>query len=185
MKLRWSDIVASALAGLALGAIVHIVIVLRIPAVARHDAFSQLALAGADGVASPVPEDFGAPGAMGADPLTPRSACAWNLDDGPARITMPASGLPQTLSIHDRSGRVIYALTDRAAVNGYVALTVMTPAQKEERELFQPEDSDEDIIEVVSPTPRGLAVARAIPASPAWRERAVEATLAVTCQPEE
>lgn len=184
MTLRWSDVLASVIAGLLLGAIVHLAVVLRIPLVARHDAYAQLALAGADGEATPVPAQFGRPGAMGDDPLTPRAACAFSLADGPVRITMPAADVAQTLSIHDRGGRVIYSLSDRAAVRGMLSLLVMTAAQRDERQLIAQEDSDDAVIEVVSATDRGLAVARAIPPSPAWRERAVEATTAVTCLPE-
>jgi len=66
-----------------------------------------------------------------------------------------------------------------------VTLTIMTAAQQEERRLTQPDDAEDDAIEVVSPTGRGLAVIRAVTASPAWRERAARAILGVTCTPED
>lgn len=186
MRLRGADIVVSLIAGVLLGAIIHIAIVLRIPAVARDDAFSRYALLGANGEAQIIPHDAARMPGMGDDPAVVRGVCAWNLQDGPVSLIMPVSGLVQTMSIHDRNGRVIYSLTDRAAVRGAVSLTIMTAAQQEERRLTQPDDKDDDeTIEVVSSTTRGLAVIRAVAASPAWRDRAGKAVSDVTCTPED
>jgi len=185
MKLRGSDIVTSIIAGVLLGAIIHLVIVLRIPAVARADAFTRHVGLGANGEAQLIPHDAKRTAGIGDDPAVARGVCAWDLHDGPVRVVMPSSGLVQTLSIHDRNGRVIYSLSDRAAVRGAVTLTIMTAAQQEERRLTQPDDAEDDAIEVVSPTSRGLAVIRAVTASPAWRERAARAILGVTCTPED
>lgn len=185
MRLRGSDILIAVIAGVLLGAIVHVAIILRVPNASRSDAFSRHVLLGSNGEAQLIPAVAGRSTAMGDDPATARGACAWNLHDGPIRIVMPSTGLVQTLSIHDRSGRIIYSLSDRAAVRGSVTLTVMTAAQQEERRLTQADDADDDAIAVISGTDRGLAVVRAVVASPAWRERATSAVLAVTCTPEE
>lgn len=185
MRLRGADIAVAIIAGVLLGAIVHIAIVLRIPAVARNDAFSRYALLGANGEAQVIPYDDARMPGMGDDPAVARGVCAFNLEDGPVGVIMPSSGLVQTLSVHDRSGRIVYSLTDRAAVRGAVSLTIMTAAQQEERRLTRTDDPDHDIIDVVSPSTRGLAVIRAVAASPAWRTRADKAVTSVTCTPEE
>lgn len=183
MKLRASDFLLVLVAGLVLGAIVHIVVVLRLPSLARQDAFGRLALHGRSGHAEllPASEDNARAIVPGADPATATAVCAYDLSDGPLHVTAPASGLPQSLSLHERGGRAFYALTDRAAVRGQLDLEVMTQAQYDEALAYEDEEAPSTNIRVVAPSDKGLVVVRALALRPSLLPRAQEAATAVTC----
>ena len=47
-----------------------------------------------------------------------KRACAFDLEDGPVRVSTKTNALFQSLSFHARGGSVFFAVTDRAAVRG-------------------------------------------------------------------
>ena len=177
--------VLATLCGLVLAALVHIGIVFGIPWLGERDAFSRLRST----VAAERSELVAAPGAAGTwlprpDPALAVAACAYDLRDGPVRITTKSGPLFESLSFHSRAGGVFFAVTDRAAVRGLLDLVVMTRPQLDEALAREDEDEPSRDVRVVSPTREGLVIIRVLASQPSWRAQAEEAAKAVSCTSE-
>lgn len=151
------------LAGLFLAGIVHIVTVLRIPALATHDAATVYAALGANGRAELVtPPPAGLPAILDGDPTSVAAVCSYDLSAGPLRVIAHTGSLPLGLTVHRRGGGVAYAITDRAAIRGVLEFVVMTREQLDERLANDEEGETSRELRVVSPSPQGLVVARVV-----------------------
>ena len=163
-----------------LAAGVHIVIILTAPAFAERDSFARLG----DTVTAERAQIVAAPG-MGRtwlphpDPAVAVAACAFDLTDGPVRVSSRTGALFQSISLHAKGGSVFFAVTDRAAVRGELELVVMTRRQLDE--ALAEEDEDEPSRDVHRRTAaRGLVIVR-VAAFPSQRREAEEAAKAVSC----
>lgn len=149
------------LAGLVLAGIVHIVTVLRVPALAMRDAATAYAALGMNGKAELVtPPPTGLPAMLDADPNSVAAVCSYDLTAGPLRVVARAGSLPLGLTVHRRGGGVAYAITDRAAIRGVLEFVVMTQEQLDERLANDEEGETSRELRVVSPSLQGLVVAR-------------------------
>lgn len=151
------------LAGLLLGAIVHIVTIFRIPVLAARDAASAYAPLGMNGHAELVtPPPAGLPAMLDADPDSVTAVCSYDLAAGPLRVVARTGSLPLGLTVHRRGGGVAYAITDRAAIRGVLEFVVMTQEQLDQRLANDEEGETSRELRVVSPSPQGLVVARVV-----------------------
>ena len=170
------------LCGLVLAVAVHIVMVLAMPRLATQDAFSRLRgtmeaetavlIAGTGRAETWIPLP---------DPASAVAACAYDLTEGPVRISARTGPLVQSISFHNRGGGVFYAVTDRAAVRGQLELVVMTRRQYEEALAAEEQDAPSRDVRVVAPRREGFMVVRAVAPSPSLRPQAEEAVRAVGC----
>jgi len=176
--------VMTTLAGLILAAIVHIVTVLAIPALSRHDAAHAYRELGNDGHAEPVPwpgNARGLPVLREADPNVVTAICNYDLSAGPMRIAARTGSLPLGLTLHRRGGGVLYAITDRAAIRGTLEFLVMTEAQRDERIAADEEGETSRELRIVSDTEQGLIVARVLQRLPSDRADAEALATGVAC----
>ncbi|AZO78651.1 MULTISPECIES: hypothetical protein [unclassified Bosea (in: a-proteobacteria)] len=151
------------LAGLVLAGIVHIVTVLRVPALASGDAATVYAALGMNGRAELVtPPPAGLPAMLDADPNSVAAVCSYDLAAGPLRVVARTASLPLGLTVHRRGGGVAYAITDRAAIRGVLEFVVMTQEQLDDRLANDEEGETSRELRVVSPSLQGLVVARVI-----------------------
>jgi uncharacterized membrane protein len=174
--------ILATLCGLVLAVGVHIAIVLGTPSYAAQDAFSRLRgtmssdkaeLLSPDGAASawlPKP-----------DPATAIAACAFDLEEGPVRVSTSTNALPQSLSLHARGGGVFFAVTDRAAVRGQLELVVMTRRQLDEALAAEDEETPTRDVRIVSPKTEGLVIVRVVAPFPSLLQQARETAKAVSC----
>ena len=181
MSDRYRFILAT-LCGLVLAAAVHIVIVLEGPTFAERDAFSRLQ----DTMAAENAQLVSAPGGAPTwvpqpDPAFAVAACAFDLGDGPVRISAKTGPLFQSLSFHAKGGGVFYAVTDRAAVRGDLELVVMTRRQLDEALALDDENEPSRDVRIVAPRTEGLVIVRVAAPFPSLRAQAAEAAKAVSC----
>ncbi|WID95699.1 hypothetical protein QO058_23550 [Bosea vestrisii] len=170
------------LAGLVLAGIVHIVTVLRIPALASGDAATVYAALGMNGRAELVtPPPAGLPVMLDTDPNSVAAVCSYDLAAGPLRIVARTSSLPLGLTVHRRGGGVAYAITDRAAIRGILEFVVMTQEQLDERLANDEEGETSRELRVISPSLQGLVVARVIVRRAFDRSEAVALATGVAC----
>ncbi|KAA2236268.1 DUF1254 domain-containing protein [Salinarimonas soli] len=172
--------IVATLCGLALAGMVHIGAILAMPFFAEGDALSRLRATSAsnnaellDGTAAgwlPTP-----------DPAVMVGACAYNLDEGPLRISARARGLFQSVSLHGRGSGVYYALTDRAAVRGALDLVIMTQRQLDLTQATEDEDEPSRDLRIVAPNRTGFVIVRVLAAFPSQRAAAIDAVRAVGC----
>ncbi len=170
------------LCGLVLAMMVHITTVLGIPYLSEQDAFSRLSSTltadRAEIVAPPGDSDAWI---SQADPNIAMAACAYNLDEGPVRISARTGATFKSLSFHARGAGVYYAVTDRAAVRSSLELEVLTRRQLDEILAREDEDEPSRDVRVVAPRRDGLVVVRVLAESPSQRAEAEEAARGVAC----
>lgn len=170
------------LCGLVLAAGVHIVIVLAAPLFAERDAFARLR----DTVTAEQAQIVAAPGIgrtwlRHPDPAVAVAACAFDLADGPVRVSSRTGTLFESISLHAKGGSVFFAVTDRAAVRGELELVVMTRRQLDEALAEEDEDEPSRDVRVVAPRREGFVIVRVAAPFPSQRREAEEAAKAVSC----
>lgn len=184
MSLRF---VYATLIGLVLAGIVHIAAVLAIPALSETDAVSRArtsenldhpqsiyAVATGD---DPSPPEAWLPIP---DPAVAVGVCAYNLADGPMRVSARTGPLSLSLAAHARRG-AFYAVTDQAAVRGALDLVILTRAQYDEALADDDENDPSRDVRIVAPDTRGFVVVRVIAGLPSQRPAANTAVQAVSC----
>jgi uncharacterized membrane protein len=170
------------LAGLVLAGIVHIVTVLRVPALATRDAATVYAALGMNGRSELVtPPPVGLPAMLDTDPNSVAAVCSYDLAVGPLRVVARTGSLPLGLTVHRRGGGVAYAITDRAAIRGVLEFVVMTQEQLDERLANDEEGETSRELRVVSPSLQGLVVARVIARRTFDRSEAEALATGVAC----
>jgi len=170
-----------------LATLVHFVVILTMPVVAKHDAFAELVDLGAPGQtvvlprASPSVRRF-----PYFDPAVADAFCRYDLTAGPVRVRAPLGRAAFTsVSMHSRRGAVFYALTDRAAAKGAIEAVIVTPAQLRALQAADDEDNPSTDLRIVSPTIDGYAMRRVFSEAPGLypEAEAEAATLACATEP--
>ncbi|KMO12879.1 DUF1254 domain-containing protein [Methylobacterium platani] len=175
------------LCGLVLAGLVHVATVLAIPYLATGDAFarSRATLANDTSVLVHAAETGGpvepAEGWLRRqDPAAAVGVCAYDLDDGPVRITAETGPLLETIALHGRNG-AYYAITDQAALRGTVELVVMTKRQFDEALATADEDERNRDVRIVAPSREGFVSVRVLAGLPSQQAQANEAARSVSC----
>ena len=126
-------------AGLVLGGIVHLVMVLYLPRAATQDAYARLApdtpVNTMVALPTPAAKDAKLPFM---DPAFATAVCRYDLAKGPLKLTAPVSQAYTSVSFYARNGAAHYAITDRAAGRQVIELDLMTQEQKSQ--LTEEED---------------------------------------------
>ena len=177
----WGRVLLATVCGLVLAGIVHISAVLSVPWLSEQDAFSRLRgtlaadrseIIAARGKETWLPRP---------DPAASVAACAYNLNEGPLRVSARTSPMFESLSFHARGGGIFYAVTDRAAVRGALDLVVMTRRQLDEAQTNEDEDEPSRDVRIVAPRLEGLVIVRVVAPLPSQREQAETAAKSVSC----
>lgn len=180
-------ILLATLVGLVLAALVHVAVVLAIPTLSEVDALSRArssetldhamavyTLATGD---APAPTEAWLPIP---DPAVAVGLCAYNLADGPMRVSARTGPLMLSLAVHGRRG-AFYAVTDQAAVRGALDLVILTRAQYDEALANEDDNDVTRDVRIVAPDREGFVVVRVIAALPGQRPSANAAVQAVSC----
>jgi uncharacterized membrane protein len=174
MRLLYLLVVSVTIAGL-----VHIGSLLGVPRVATAGPYERLAALAADGRFVVLPDEGAGVDVLPfRDPAFVTAACRFDLTKGPITVRAPLPATYGALSVHSRYGQPFYALTDRAASEGAVEVTIYG---SEEAATAEPEDG-EDLpgLRIVSPTPAGFILVRLFVAGesarPTMRELAGQAS---------
>jgi uncharacterized membrane protein len=173
--------IIASLCGLVLAVGVHIAIVLRVPAYATRDAYSLLRATGDAGASADPSLRDPREWLPKPDPATATAACAFDLSNGPLRISTKTNALFQSLSFHTRGGGVFFAVTDRAAVRGELELVVMTRRQLDEALAAEDEESPSRDVRIVAPRREGYVMVRVVAPFPSYRQEAEATAKAVSC----
>lgn len=162
--------------------IVHIVILLLVPAYSERDAWS--ALSQQANFYHPVRLDPpGAPPLIASlDPLVDAVACRFDLRDGVVQVRSEGMVPYWSISAYERAGLNIYSLNENSSPQGRFDFVIATPAQMILlRNAMLPELNDSIFIE--ADTTEGIVVVRAFVPDETWEPsiaqwlRDVECTL--------
>lgn len=169
------------LAGVMLGIIIHIGVILVLPAYANNDIWNRVSTLEAVDRAVVLPAvEPGKPNPMGLDPELAYAVCQIDLKLGPGVVS---GVLPQgfwSVSVFDRAGTVIYATTNRDGLGQSLDMGIFNPAQT--RLLAQQQlDVAEGLLIVESKDDDVFAVVRVAPPYPAVRSRYDAALSELVC----
>jgi uncharacterized membrane protein len=169
-------------AGVLLGAIVHLVSVLALPRIATQDAYSRLTpMTKLNAVAAlPVAAPSNEPMPF-MDPAFAMAICRYDLSGGSLKLSVPVSQAYTSVSFYTRNDVAYYAINDRSAGRKVIELDLMTEAQHAEL----PEDEDitaADRLIIDSPTNTGLIVLKALAPEPGLMPQAQASLAASSCK---
>lgn len=169
------------LAGLVLGGIIHIVVILTLPALAPTQAWDRLLALGADrGIVVLPAVTPGVDNPLRLDPELAYGACRIDLSKGPGTVSGP---LPQSfwsVAVYTQAGTVAYATTNRDGVGTTLDLGIFNAAQTRllaEQKL----DVDDGLLIVEADADEVMVVVRLAPPQPANRARSEKALAGLTC----
>ncbi len=170
------------LAGVLLGAIVHLVSVLALPRIATQDAYSRLAPITKLNAVTPLPQPDPASELLPfTDPAFAAAVCRYDLSGGPINLTVPVSQAYTSVSFYTRNEVAYYAINDRSAGRKVIELDLMTEAQHADL----PEEEDvtaADRLIIDSPTSAGLIVMKALAPEPGLMAQAQASLAASSCK---
>ncbi|MFT4097220.1 MAG: hypothetical protein QM651_08835 [Rhodoblastus sp.] len=172
-----------ALGALFLAGIVHISSIFLMPRLAGNDAYVRLG-GQIQGVTA-LPDASTTQSLPFQDQRAEYSVCHYDLDLGATRVrSNVTSDALVAISFHDRTGRIFYSTTDRAALRGRIDVRLLTARQLDAVEASDPEDQTPQELRLTPPTSMGFVLVRALIEQPGGRAAAQEAAKAVVCQVE-
>jgi uncharacterized membrane protein len=155
--------------GLIGAGIVHIAVLLLVPAFTERDAWSRLAMTADLYVMTPLKAEKGGPPVVkSVDPLFEAIACRFDLDEGMVRVAASGHVPFWSVAVYDRNGHNVYSFSDRSAEKAVLDAIVLTPAQMVAVRKELPADLTGAVF-VETATKQGIAVVRAFVPDESWR----------------
>jgi uncharacterized membrane protein len=169
------------LAGIFAGVLIHLIVILSLPALASHDVWSRVTELGANNKAVVLPAVVaGAPNPLRLDPELSYAVCQMNLSTGPGVVSGTLPDAFWSLAVYNRSGAVIYSTTNRDGIGQTLDLGIFNVAQT--RLLAQQKlDIAEGLLIVESTDDDVFVVVRLAPPYPAVRQRYETMLGAIQC----
>jgi uncharacterized membrane protein len=157
------------LLGIVGAGIVHIAILLLLPALSERDSWSRLAEAGELYSVVPIHGSADGPPLVKAyDPMFDARACRFDLTEGIVHVLAEGNVPFWSASVYDRNGQNIYSFNDRTASGGELDFAVVTPVQMIEiRKELPPEFQSSIFVETQAD--QGIVVVRAFVPDETWR----------------
>ena len=178
--------VIATLAGIVIAVGIHIATILASPYLAEQDAFSKvqatLTADKAQIISAPGGENTWLPRP---DPATAVATCAFDLRNGPMRVSARTGSLPLSFSFHKETGGVFFAVTDRASVRGELEIVAMTARQLDEARAAEDENDPSRDVRIVAPEVQGFVIVRVVAPAPSFRPQAEDMAKAVSCTAEQ
>lgn len=169
------------LAGLVLGGIIHIVVILSLPSLATENLWTRVTALGATAQTVVIPAvKAGEPNPLHLDPELAYAACEIDLRQGPGLVrgTLPLTFW--SVAVYDRHGTVLYSTTNRDGIGTTLELGLFNAAQTRllaEQQL----DVAEGLLIVETKSDDLLVVVRLAPPHQAVRERYEAALSRLSC----
>lgn len=154
--------------GLMLAIIVHISIILMIPALGEKDAAKQISSKFAPGSFNVI-QDGNTVGIANIDPYLKMSVCNFDLANNAIEIDGPPTNTFWSASVFDQRGRVIYSMNDRTAINGLLKVLIVNPIQMADIRQTQPEEVETAIL-VEATENKGFVLVRALVPDASWND---------------
>jgi uncharacterized membrane protein len=169
-------------AGVLLGLLIHLVVILTLPTIATNSVAARLAAVAQLNTPVLLPAvAAGAPNALRLDPELSYAVCRLDLRSGPGAVsgTLPLSFW--SVAVYDTAGTVLYSTTNRDGIGQTLDLGIFNAAQTSllaEQKI----DIDAGLLIVESPADDVYVVVRLAPEQPAMRERYAAQLSKLTCR---
>lgn len=149
--------------------IVHIAILMMLPAFSERDAWSKLAQLGDNYAVAPVAGPPGQPTVLqSSDPFFGAVACRFDLAEGVTHLTSTGSVPFWSASVYDRNGQNVYSFNDRTATEGVLDFVVATPLQMTEVRKNLPPNFQSSVF-VEADIDEGIVVVRSFIPDASWK----------------
>ncbi len=170
-----------ALAGIVLGLVIHLAVILTLPLVAEDRLWNRLAEQGGVGevfvLEHPEP---GEPNPLQLDPELVYAACRYDLSQGPGVFSGELPIDFWSIGVFDHEGRSVYSTTNRSGVGTALELGIFNPAQT--RLLAEQQfEIEQGLLIVESPVDEIVAVVRLAVPHPVMRPRYEDALRNLSC----
>ena len=168
-------------AGVLLGGIIHIIVILTLPGVAEETVWTRVTALKAENRMVVLPRvEPGKPNPLGLDPDLAYGVCQVDLANGPAYMSGLLPDAFWSIAVFNEAGIVTYSTTNRDGIGQTLELGIFNAAQT--RLLAQQQlDIAEGLLVVESQSDRLFVLVRLAPPHQAMRQR-FEAKLSdVTC----
>jgi uncharacterized membrane protein len=169
------------LAGLGLGLIIHVSVILGLPLLAQDDAWARVKTLDALGSFA-VLDDIGAgeENPLQLDPEIIYAVCQIDLSAAPGAVSGTLPDAFWSVSVFDASGRAVYGTTNRSGIGRILQLGIFNPAQTKLL-ATQQLDITEGLLIVESERDDIFVVVRLAPPHPAMRARFRAALSGLEC----
>ncbi len=173
--------VTGTLATLCLAVLIHILVVLNIPANVTHSAHGNLASFGPDQKFNLLPDvKPGEEALPSLDPAMKHAVCRFDLAEGPVLFN---AGIPApfwSIGLFNSAGETVYSLNNRTAGAEVLSMLILTPEQLSILRQNPPENLEELIV-IETPQIEGFALLRAFVPHPNRAKEIADALLASSC----
>ena len=116
--------------GLVGAALLHLIIVLLLPDFSERDAYTRVLAEGEIHRFYRLGETPDRAKLAKDDPFMEVSVCAFDVSDGPVRLTASGEGVPfWSLAVYDQSSNEVFSINDRTSADGVLDLVIATPVQ--------------------------------------------------------
>ncbi len=169
--------------GVVLGGIIHLVVILTLPALAEQSIWSRVADLEADNRMVVLQQVLaGDLNPLRLDPALSYGVCRVDLSQGPAYLSGMLPDAFWSVALFDRSGRVTYSTTNRDGIGRTVEMGIFNADQT--RLLAQQQlDVAEGLLVVEADTDELLVLIRLAPPHQAMRQRFEAELSTITCGP--
>jgi uncharacterized membrane protein len=168
-------------AGAVLGGIIHILVILTLPALAKETVWTRIEALQANNHMLVLPKvEPGQPNPLGLDPDLAYAVCQVDLSQGPAYMSGMMPDAFWSVAIFNQAGIVTYSTTNRDGIGQTLELGIFNAAQT--RLLAQQQlDIAEGLLVVESTSDKLFVLVRLAPPHQAMRTRFEQALADVQC----
>jgi uncharacterized membrane protein len=171
----------SILVGLAGAAVLHIVIIMALPAFTGLDAFTRLQSYEAPNrfvlfSATPDDNDF-----SNGDPYLRVAACTIDVGDRPVHLMASGSVPFWSFAVYDSSSNEVFSMNDRSAAGGDLDAIIASPQQLAGLRKTNPDIISESVL-IEMPRPEGYIVLRALAPADSFEQDAKSFLSEASCE---
>ncbi len=182
-RMRWMELFLTGLCVFFFAAVVHLGIILALPRFAADTTWEKMGTYGPDErfnilashQASKLPLRF-------VDPTMIYAVCRFDLDGGPVRIRASAASRFWSVSIYTPTGRNIYSINNRSAMQSNLDITVATAPLHAIIESSLEKREETSRILIKAEDHRGFAVLRAFVPTPSQQASIINSVRNAQCR---
>ena len=116
-------------AGVILGLVIHLVVILTLPRIAQNSAYLQVASINLNATTLLPTPQAGSPNPLHLDPDLAYAVCRLDLASGPGEVTGTLPLAFWSVAVYDHAGTVLYSTTNRDGIGQKLDLGIFDPAQ--------------------------------------------------------
>lgn len=159
------------LTGLAGAAVLHIIIILALPAFTGLDAYTRLLSYDADNRFVLFNARKDEVGFSNGDPYLRTGACVFSVEARPVHLIASGSVPFWSFAVYDSSSNEVFSMNDRSAAGGELDAIIASPQQLAAIRKSDPDVISESVL-IEMPRPEGYIVLRALSPAPSYEEAA-------------